>query len=142
MRYLIIFFILVIFSPSEAYASKTIYNCKIISAEKIEKSSLYAREYTLTPLPLDSFKDIKLIIHEPIIGKKSIKVEREPNFFIGMVAWGSKDLIKPEIIGSNKVGGIYDYFSVFHLITKILRLEIIESYEDKITETNRKYQCI
>ena len=142
MRYFIIFFILVIFSPSEAYASKTIYNCKITTAEKIEKSSLYAREYSLTPLPLDSFLDRRLIIHEPIIGKRSIKVEKEQNFFIGSVVWGSKDSTRPEIIGSNKVGGVYDYFSVFSRNTKILRLETIENYEDRVIETNRKYQCI
>ena len=131
---------LLFISSAEAYASKTIYNCKIISAEKIEKSSLDAREYTLTPLPLDNFLDRKLIIREPIIGKRSIIVEKEQNFFIGSVAWGPKDSI--EIIGSNKVGGIYDYFSVFNRNTKILRLEIIENYKDRIIETNRKYQCI
>ena len=140
MRYLVIFFILVFISPTEVYASKTIYNCKIIIAEKIEKSSLYASEYTLTPLSLDSFKDRKLIIHEPIIGKRSIKVENEQNFFIGVVAWGSKDSI--EITGSNKVGGVYDYFSNFNRNTKILRLETIESYKDRVFETNRKYQCM
>lgn len=140
MRYLFIFFILIFISPTGVYASKTIYNCKIISAVKIEKSSLYAREYTLTPLSLDSFKDRKLIIHEPMNGKKSIKVENEPNFFIGLVAWGGKDSI--EISGSNKFGGVYDYFSNFNRNTKILRLEIIEWYEDRTFETNRKYQCM